>query len=239
MFPQLQWRQTLNPGSVWARLSGAGEEQHLQEHREVGGEWGESEPRTHREAQSSAWGSLWQLPGLLWCLQKVQTGRKTFLESQCTIFLQVDAEGPLKRLKNLLLNKKRLLSMKQWVTVGSNKCPHHPDHLFTLTDLLVRSLFYAHWIRHRDVFLYQVFRCPHALKVISALLHFNAFLFFISATRTCPRIKTSEKQLGNCQRISTSDKPWGNCRRKNTSERPWGNQLTRSDIKWVVFIYFI
>ena len=36
--------------------------------------------------------------------------------------MQVDAEGPLVRLKNLLLNQKTLLTIAQWVTVSCWSC---------------------------------------------------------------------------------------------------------------------
>ena len=124
----------------------------------------------------------------------------------------MDAEGPLVRLKNLLFNQRTLLTIAQWVTVGSNKCPYHPVHLFTLTDLLVRSLTYGHWIRHHHGSLYQVFCCSYSLKVRPRLLRWNAFkiLFFVSVTPSYQRI--------------------------NTLEKPWGGQSALLDEKWVTVL---
>lgn len=58
-------------------------------------------------------------------------------QGYCDVFQrcrQVDAEGPLARLKNLLFNKKTLISIKQWVTVSdtfdchSQPCSRNRHH---------------------------------------------------------------------------------------------------------------
>ena len=44
-------------------------------------------------------------------------------ESNRLNYFQVDAEGPLVRLKNLLFNQRTLLTIAQWVTVRYNSPP--------------------------------------------------------------------------------------------------------------------
>lgn len=68
-------------------------------------------------------------------------------QGYCDVFQRcrpVDAEGPLARLKNLLFNKKTLMSIKQWVTVS-----------FKITKFLIFFLRYFEidfWLQFIRVF---------------------------------------------------------------------------------------
>ena len=95
--------------------------------------------------------------------RQVEREGETHLYNFTLFLIQVDAEGPLVRLKNLLFNQRTLLTIAQWVTVGSYYYPDGVNFNPVLPDLLVRRLTYGHWVRHHDGSLHQVFRSTHSL----------------------------------------------------------------------------
>lgn len=64
-------------------------------------------------------------------------------QGYCDVFQRcrpVDAEGPLARLKNLLFNKKTLISIKQWVTVSA-----YTFHTLSVTHERVTPVLFKFW----------------------------------------------------------------------------------------------
>ena len=88
----------------------------------------------------------------------MSTGESYSPTFQCSInvsYLQVDAEGPLVRLKNLLLNQKTLLGIAQWVTVRNNEIfLEQYEQCFDLLDLLVWCPVNGNRICHHDGSIY-------------------------------------------------------------------------------------
>lgn len=69
-------------------------------------------------------------------------------QGYCDVFQRcrpVDAEGPLARLKNLLFNKKTLISIKQWVTVSELV-----NSITVLSTLLTSTHHLPHLNEHND-----------------------------------------------------------------------------------------